>query len=299
VDCDALDPAPTLPFNRDSLRGTFIPAKRVAAPPEQRGHWFLIESETLLLPDAAADLWVATGPLPEPFRGQVEPVVFLGTYDGEACWVAAVPPGTAAPAGFRKETLVPRNTRLTGDVLSLGGIALQALHWERMSRHCPCCGKPAAAIEGESGRRCPDCKTEHYPSLHPAVIVLVRDGDRVLLTRKSFWPPRRYGLVAGFVDRGESLEEAVRREVREETGVEIRDIRYVASQYWPFPSQLMIGFTARYAGGELTVDHGELDDARWFTVQELPDLPPPMSIARYIIDRFGAPSRDYSRKNRE
>ncbi len=280
---------PNLPFNRDSLRGRFVPAKRIPAPADHAGHWFLIQKEDLVLPDVPGEPWVATGGFPEPFRHLVESHVFFGTYNGEACWAASLRPGAPLPTGFRKETLTPRTTRLRDDILSLGGLALQALHWERMSRHCPCCGQPSQAIEGESGRRCPTCKAEHYPSLHPAVIVLVRDGERVLLTRKSFWPPRRYGLVAGFVDRGESLEEAVRREVREETGVEITDIRYIASQYWPFPSQLMIGFTARYAGGELAVDHDELDDARWFSVHELPDLPPPMSIARYIVDHYAVP----------
>jgi len=106
---------------------------------------------------------------------------------------------------------------------------------------CWAAGVPSGIqIPGESGKRCPQCAYEHYPHLHPAVIILVRDGDRVLLTRKSFWPKGRYGLIAGFVDVGESLEGAAEREVREEVGVEIRDFRYAGSQYWPFPSQLMI-----------------------------------------------------------
>jgi NAD+ diphosphatase len=291
--------SPTLPFNCGSLKKAFVPAKRLAIPAERRGHWFLIESEALLLPDAPGDPWVPHGVLPAAFSGRAETAVFLGAYDGEACWAVNLAAGSPVPPGFRKETLVPRNTRLRDDLLTLGGMALQALHWARMSRHCPCCGQPAASIEGESGCRCEACKLEHYPSLHPAVIVLVQDGERVLLTRKAFWPPRRYGLVAGFVDRGESLEEAVRREVREECGVEVTDVRYVASQYWPFPSQLMIGFTARYAAGELVVDHGELDDARWFSVHELPDLPPPMSIARYILDRFAVPAASRATPNVE
>ncbi len=282
---------PNLPFNRDSLRGTFVPAKRTPAPADHAGHWFLIQKEDLVLPDVPGEPWVATGSLPEPFRDAVESRVFFGTYNGEACWAASLVPETRVPAGFRKETLTPRNTRLRDDILSLGGMALQTLHWERMSRHCPCCGQPTGAMEGESGRRCPACKAEHYPSLHPAVITLVRDRERVLLTRKSFWPKNRYGLVAGFVDPAESLEEAVRREVREEVGVEVKDLTYVASQYWPFPSQLMVGFVARYAGGDLRVDHEELEDARWFSVHELPDLPPPFSIARFILDRYAVPQR--------
>ena len=128
---------------------------------------------------------------------------------------------------------------------------MQALWWESTSGHCPRCGERTERIAGEWGKRCPRCRYEHYPHLHPAVIVLVRDGDRCLLARKAGWAPGRYALVAGFVDNGESLEGTVAREVKEEVGVDVTDIRYVGSQNWPFPSQIMVGFVATYAGGEI------------------------------------------------
>jgi NAD+ diphosphatase len=114
----------------------------------------------------------------------------------------------------------------------------------------------------------------------------VRREGEVLLTRKAEWPEGRYSLVAGFVDFGECLEETVDREVEEETGVRVKDIRYVGSQCWPFPSQLMAGFTAEYAGGEVRVEEKELEDARWFPVTELPGMPPRRSIARFILDHY-------------
>jgi NAD+ diphosphatase len=115
----------------------------------------------------------------------------------------------------------------------------------------------------------------------------VKRGNEFLLTRKSVWPAGRYSLVAGFLDFGESLEECVQREVKEETGIEVRNIRYVGSQNWPFPSQLMAGFIAEYAGGEIAVDHEELEDARWFCVNAMPaSLPAERSIARWIIDSY-------------
>lgn len=278
-----------LPFNRESLRGQFVPAKNGDEPQDRGGTWLLVQEHALWTHGAGGEPgWrLPQAPLPEEVARSLDPIVHLGLYRGAPCWAAAVPAGTHVPRGFQRESLMPAETRLTDDALSLGGLALQALHWESTSRHCPRCGAGTTRIEGEWGKRCPGCGYEHYPHLHPAVIVLVRDGERVLLTRKSFWPAGRYGLVAGFVEVGESLEGAALREVREEVGVEIRDLRYVASQYWPFPSQLMVGFTAAYAGGDLAVNRQELEDARWFSVHALPDLPPRLSIARFLLDHFG------------
>ena len=135
-------------------------------------------------------------------------------------------------------------------------------------------------------KTCPRCKYEHYPHLHPAVITLVRDGDRFLLARKQEWAPGRYALVAGFVDNGESFEGAVAREVKEKVGVDVTDIQYVGSQNWPFPSQIMVGFVASYAGGEVRVDTQELEDARWFTRDTIPISPSRHSIAGYIIRSY-------------
>jgi len=180
-----------------------------------------------------------------------------------------------------------QGTRLSDELLSLGGMAMQALWWESTSGFCPRCGDRTERLAGEWGKRCPRCEYEHYPHLHPAVIVVVRDGDRVLLARKGIWAPGRYALVAGFVDNGESLEGAVAREVKEEVGVDVKDITYVGSQNWPFPSQLMVGFVATYAGGEIQVDPEELEDARWFPCSSLPGLPSRHSISRFLIDNFG------------
>jgi NAD+ diphosphatase len=280
-----------LPFNRESLEGKFVPASNLEPPADRHGYWLLIQDHALfvLLEGQGVESRLPRGPIPSALDGNVKHIVYLGTYEGESCWAASIGQEQSVPAGFAKETLLPIQTRLADDVLSLGGLALQAIHWETTSLHCPRCGERTTRILGEWGKRCPRCAYEHYPHLHPAVIVLVRDGDRVLLTRKSFWPKGRYGLVAGFVDIGETLEGAASREVREEVGVEIRDPRYAGSQYWPFPSQVMIAFTASYAGGDLRVNQAELEDARWFSVHDLPDLPPKLSIARFLLDHYARP----------
>lgn len=277
-----------LPFNRDGLGAAFVPAKSGPRPPAARGHWLLVQDQKLVVVDAGERPALPSGDAPRGFEDLVEAPFWLGTLSGEECWVAPVPKDRALPAGYRTETLVPmQGTRLPDDLLSLGGMAMQALWWEGTSGHCPRCGAPTERLQGEWGKRCPKCRYEHYPHLHPAVIVLVTDGDRCLLARKAGWAPNRYALVAGFVDNGECFEGTVAREVKEEVGVDVTDIRYVGSQNWPFPSQIMVGFVATYAGGEIEVDPAELEDARWFPRGELPGLPSRHSISRYIIDHYG------------
>jgi NAD+ diphosphatase len=275
-----------LPFNRDCLGEAFVPAKHATAPAEPTGHWVIVQEQGLVVAPEG-DAWqLPRGALPAGLDGRCGTPLHLGTLGGTPCWTASLPPGAPLPPGLVRETLVPmQGARLPDDLLCLGGMAMQALWWESTSGHCPRCGAATERIAGEWGKRCPRCAYEHYPHLHPCVIVLVKDGDRCLLTRKAGWAPGRYGLVAGFVDNGESLEGAARREVREEVGVEVTDLRYVGSQNWPFPSQIMIGFVGRYAGGELAVDREELEDARWFPCEALPSRPSRHSIAGFILDR--------------
>jgi NAD+ diphosphatase len=249
-----------------------------------------VQDQGLLVCRAGDALTLPGGACPIDVEGDRVKPFWLGTLDGTPCWTMPLAKGVAVPAGLVRETLVPmQGTRLPDDLLSLGGMAMQALWWESTSGHCPRCGAATERIEGEWGKRCPRCAYEHYPHLHPAVITLVRDGNRVLLARKREWAPGRYALVAGFVDNGESLEGCVAREVKEEVGVDVTDITYVGSQNWPFPSQLMVGFVAAYAGGEVRVDPDELEDARWFPCDALPNRPSRHSIAGFILEHHARP----------
>jgi NAD+ diphosphatase len=218
-----------------------------------------------------------------------EPVL-LGTEDGRALFAAAAN-GSAASAvvGLRAAA-----ASLSQEEAGLAAYAAALLNWHRTHPHCARCG--ALTHMGEAGhvRLCPTCGAQHHPRTDPVVIMLVVDGDRVLLGRQPSWPPGRYSALAGFVEAGESLEEAVAREVLEESGVSVREPHYVASQPWPFPASLMLGFVAAYAGGEAAVRDAELEDVRWFTRDELAaaardcagtlQLPPPVAIARRLID---------------
>ncbi|MEA2321974.1 MAG: diphosphatase [Solirubrobacteraceae bacterium] len=167
------------------------------------------------------------------------------------------------------------------------------LSWHRAHRFCANCGAPTTVAEAGHVRVCPRCGATHHPRTDPVVITLVHDDDRVLLGRQAGWPPRRYSALAGFVEPGESLEEAVAREIGEEAGVTVTDVRYRSSQPWPFPASLMLGFEAAYVGGTPEPYDRELEDVRWFSRGELAravagegelEVPPRLAIARRLIE---------------
>jgi NAD+ diphosphatase len=177
-----------------------------------------------------------------------------------------------------------------------GGLAAYAaamLGWHRRHRFCANCGAATEIREAGHVRHCPNCGAEHHPRTDPVVIMLVTRGDEVLLGRQATWPPQRYSALAGFVEPGESLEEAVAREVREEAELEIGTPRYISSQPWPFPMSLMLGFVAPWVSGEPSIGDEELEDVRWFEREQVEAavegrgdlrLPPRLAIARRLID---------------
>jgi NAD+ diphosphatase len=216
--------------------------------------------------------------------GSGEPM-FLGTLDGTPVLALELPEEADIPADLKAMPLRALFGQLAEPGYGLAGFASQMLYWRRNSGFCQRCGGHAEQVLGDWGKRCTRCGHTAYPHVTPAIIVLVHDGDRVLLTHKAGWGPR-YSIIAGFVEPGESLEECVQREVREEAGLEIGALRYVGSQSWPYPHQLMLGYLAAYESGEIAIDDKELDDARWFDRDSMPDLPPPLSISRQIINMW-------------
>jgi NAD+ diphosphatase len=192
------------------------------------------------------------------------------------------------PAGLREAA-----TELPADEAGVAAYAASLLSWHRRHRFCANCGQPTEPCDAGHERCCPACGTHHFPRTDPVVIVRVTHGSRLLLGRKTDWPEGRYSVLAGFVEPGESLEDAVRREIHEESGVRVSSASYLASQPWPFPSSLMLGFHADADGGEPRPNDAELADVRWFEPTEVEDaaagrggvfLPPPFTIARRLID---------------
>jgi NAD+ diphosphatase len=175
---------------------------------------------------------------------------------------------------------------LDEDLFWIAARAVQIIDWDRTHQFCGRCGVPLRNKTNERAKECPWCGLLHFPRLAPAIIVLVERGNQLLLARSRHFMPGMYSVLAGFVEPGESLEEAVVREVKEEVGIEIKDIKYFGSQPWPFPHSLMIGFTATYAGGEISLDDKEIEDAGWYAAEKLPRIPGKISIARKLIDGF-------------
>ena len=221
--------------------------------------------------------------------GQVgSPLLFLGL-DGDSPRFSALPP--APPTGVAFALLAQLDERQA----PLFACALSLANWHGRHGHCSVCGNPTEVVRGGWSRRCRACGGEHFPRSDPVVIMLVEHEGRLLLGRQPHYPPGRFSALAGFVEPGETIEAAVAREVKEEAGIDVADVRYVASQPWPFPSSLMIGCRAEALSGQLTVDFTELDDARWFSRDEVvaavsddPDasfLPPPRyAIARTLME---------------
>ena len=217
------------------------------------------------------------------------PDLFLGLSAGGPRFSAIPASVEGSRAAFgAMGNLLPQDAPMFAAALSLGG-------WHGRHGFCASCGSATHVVRGGWSRSCPSCAAEHYPRVDPVVIMLAEHEGSLLLGRQPHYPPRRYSALAGFVEVGETIEAAVARELHEEAGITVSDVSYVASQPWPFPSSLMIGCTARASGRDLTVDTAELDDARWFTREEVahslrePDSgpfqpPPPFAIARTLLD---------------
>jgi NAD+ diphosphatase len=174
--------------------------------------------------------------------------------------------------------------------IGLAGRAKLLAQWDRDHQFCGRCAAPTELVVGERARRCVRCGLSSYPRISPAIIIAITRptpaGEQILLARNHRFPPGRYSVVAGFVEAGETLEECARREVQEEVGIKIGNIRYFGSQSWPFPNSLMIGLTADYAEGDISLEESEIADARWFLPADMPQLPPRISIARQLIEAY-------------
>lgn len=221
-------------------------------------------------------------------------LVFLGLRDGRAAFAAVPAQGDKDPAFTHRKTWAAIAQLPPGDLTLYGG-ARSVLDWHARHRFCAQCGQPTEIAKGGWQRDCSACGAQHFPRVDPVAIMLVECGGQLLLGRQARFPPGSYSALAGFVEPGETVEEAVAREVFEEAGVRVRDVQYIASQPWPFPSQLMIGCLGHADSLELAIDKAEIEDARWFTRADVAEAlakgrestsfvpPPPQAIAHHLL----------------
>jgi NAD+ diphosphatase len=254
----------------------FEPDVRPAAPHSATAwHFAFVEGQLLLTEDGGL---AAGAPIDAPARH------YLGRLDGLDCWALRL---EAAPPGWRAAPLRAAMMGLPAPLMALAGRAAQVLEWDRAHRFCGVCGTPTEMVAHERARRCPACGHSAYPRVSPAMMALVwrrgASGPELLLARSPHYAKGLYSALAGFVEPGESIEDCVHREVAEEVGVAVDELRYYGSQSWPFPHSLMVAFTARWTGGEIVPQAGEIEDAQWYPLDALPNIPPRFSISGHLI----------------
>ena len=259
-----------------------------ASPPVEKitlAYWFIFKDNQLLVEDkgelASIPLLADISQLGNVIRQQ-----YLGLWEEIHCYAVELEPAAGLPSQLRWTGLRQIYGLLPDVFFSLAGEAIQIVDWDRTHQFCGRCGTPTEYVGYEFAKKCPACGLSAYPRISPAVIVLIEHNHKVLLSRSPHFPKGMYSIQAGFVEPGENLEQAVEREILEEVGIRVKEITYFGSQPWPFPNSLMIGFTAKYAGGDLTVDKTEIEEAAWYSADDLPSIPPPLSIARKLIDHF-------------
>ncbi len=246
------------------------------SPPATDGRLYAVSGQSLFVVRDGASARVPVGAAGD--------ALYLGELDGEPCF--AIETREAPVAGSEPVTLRALFGVLSDEEFAIAGRALGLTAWDRDHRFCGRCGAPTERSAAERVRTCTACRHGAYPRLSPAVIMLVERDGKALLGRNARFPLPFFSTLAGFVEVGETLEQAVAREIAEEAGIAIADIRYFGSQPWPFTGSLMIGFTARWASGDLVVDASELAEAGWYAPDALPPVPPRLSIARELIDDF-------------
>ncbi|MBQ8674334.1 MAG: NAD(+) diphosphatase [Bacteroides sp.] len=246
--------------------------------------WFAFYKDQLLLSrNGQHEYTIPQGVEPPIQPGQGEKIHDIDLPDGRIIKAFALQQPVAESEAWSMTGLRASYDCLPFADYRAAGKAFQILHWDKHSRYCPVCGTPMVQ-HTPIMKKCPVCGNEMYPPVSTAIIVLIRKGDEILLVHARNFRGTFHGLVAGFLETGETLEECVEREVMEETGLSVKNIRYFGSQPWPYPSGLMVGFTADYAGGEIKLQDEELTAGAFYSKENLPEIPRKLSIARKLID---------------
>jgi NAD+ diphosphatase len=264
----------------------FIPSPIPSDSQASDAWWFIFSGYRLLVEPSNEKAAIPVAEKPEDLGVEIMRSIYLGSFRGRPCYAAEV-----ALTNENSSPVVFKELRQLFDMLEDGvfGVALTAVHlieWDKRYRFCSQCRGELKPRTDVRAKECSACGLLEFPRLSPAIIVLVEKEDSLLLAHSDRFPGDWYSVIAGFVDPGESLEDAVHREVMEEVGIRVKNLSYFGSQPWPFPDSLMIGFTAEYESGEIQIDGEEIVKAGWFKANALPNIPGKLSIARALIDWF-------------
>jgi len=263
-----------------------IPSSDPPSAKTEPAWWFIFTAHKLMVVEEGVSISIPLIVDPAslgllPFRER-----YLGTLAGRHCYCAEVAENDPFPSKMVLYGLRYLYGRLSKPLYAIAMKAMHLMEWEGTTRYCGRCGKEMATAEDMSARKCSGCGMMAFPRISPAVIVLVERDGQVLLARGQRFTANFYSVLAGFVEPGETLEDTIHREIEEEVGIKVKNVRYFGSQPWPFPDSLMIGFTAEYLSGEIKIDKTEIIEAGWFDPGKLPTVPGKISIARRLIDWF-------------
>lgn len=267
----------------------FDPQWSAPAAATDEGLWFVFHRTSLLVFNGSGTPMLPMPPdvLQGPFAVDRSRARFVGMLGETPCWTAPARQ-SEAPEAHAFENLRGLFNRLPDDLLAIGGRAVQMLEFDRTHAFCGACATPTEIFEGGRSRKCPSCGETYYPKVSPAMMVLIKrdtpSGRELLMARSARFPRGMYSALAGFVEPSESIEECIHREAFEEVGVRVNNLRYFSSQGWPFPNSLMIAYVADFESGDIVPQEGEIEDAQWFSLDALPQLPHRLSIARRLID---------------
>ena len=262
----------------------FIPAISAIFPETDEDFYFLFCKDELLV---KSEDNCAVIPCRKDLQNlQLNKIQYLGSIDGKNCFCGELNSDTTIPNTMYFKKLRELSHRLCEEMFWIAGRAIQIVNWNNDHKYCGRCGTLTKVLEGERAKKCSKCGLINYPRISPAIIVAVVKEGKLLLAHNNQSPKELYSVVAGFVEPGETFEDCVLREVREETGIAVKNIKYFGNQPWPFPNSLMIGFTAEYDSGEIQVDGKEIGHADWYSSSEMPLTPDSISIAKKLIDWF-------------